>query len=43
MEAVDAVLPTAQTKKQEIVMQLSPDLPQVWGWMLNDQESFVTC
>ncbi|MEN6393550.1 MAG: GAF domain-containing protein, partial [Anaerolineaceae bacterium] len=30
MEAVDAVLPTAQTKKQEIVMQLSPDLPQVW-------------
>ena len=30
MEAVDAILPTAQTKKQEIVMQLSPDLPQVW-------------
>ncbi len=29
MEAVDAVLPTAQTKKQEIDMQLSPDLPQV--------------
>lgn len=30
MEAVDAVLPTAQTKKQEINIQVSPDLPQVW-------------
>jgi NtrC-family two-component system sensor histidine kinase KinB len=29
MEAVDAVLPTAQTKKQEIDMQLSPDMPLV--------------
>ncbi len=30
IEAVEAVLPTAQTKKQEIDLQLSPDLPQVF-------------
>lgn len=29
MDAIDAVLPTAQTKKQEIDLRLSPDLPQV--------------
>ncbi|MBN1536372.1 MAG: GAF domain-containing protein [Anaerolineales bacterium] len=29
MEAIDAVLPTSQTKKQEIDLQIPPDLPQV--------------